>query len=102
MSGHFEKGRWIEGDEDTMADVIREFAKGTLSNDKPRINGVVKESKSSDIEIGVKVTADDSELDALVDRISESADYFRLMGLEFKVHRATFTQRLWYLITGKL
>ena len=81
MSGHFEKGAWIEPGKEPLPD---------------------------NIEIGVKVKVDTSELD-LLDKMMEShykefahKDYYRLMDLEIKVQRAGFRQRLWYLLTGKL
>jgi len=88
MSGHFEKGRWIEPGKEPLPD---------------------------NIEIGVKVRVDDSELDELSAQIQETRemldkaiddaiiyDHKRLMKLEYTVQRAGFRQRLWYLITGKL
>ena len=87
MSGHFEKGAWIEN---------REPAPDT-------------------IEIGVKVKCDTSELDELSAQILETREMLdkaiddtlirehkRLMAIEYKVQRAGFRQRLWYLLTGKL
>ena len=88
MSGHFDKGAWIETD---------------------------KEPLPNTIEIGVKVRVDGSELDELFAQIQESRDLLdkaiddtlirehkRLMAIEYKVQRAGFRQRLWYLLTGKL
>ena len=87
MSGYFEKGAWIEN---------REPAPDT-------------------IEIGVKVKCDTSELDELSAQILETREMLdkaiddtlirehkRLMAIEYKVQRAGFRQRLWYLLTGKL
>jgi len=72
MSGYFENGAWIE------------------------------HKVPEEIVVDVKVRVDDSELDKLTSDLAKMADYYRLMSIEQKVHRAGFKQRLWYLITGKL
>ena len=72
MSGYFENGAWIE------------------------------HKVPEEIAVDVKVRVDDSELDKLTSDLAKMADYYRLMSIEQKVHRAGFKQRLWYLITGKL
>lgn len=72
--GYFNNGRWIE----------------------------TSQPVSSNMEIGIKVSVDDSELDELTKELSQLGDYYRLRRIEQTVQKAGFKKRLWYLITGKL
>ena len=77
MSGHFEKGAWIEKREDVPDPV--------WDRDLKRIQ--IQESRD---------LLDKAIDDALI------GEHKRLMAIEYKVQRAGFRQRLWYLLTGKL
>lgn len=77
MSGHFEKGAWIEKREDIPDPV--------WDRDLKRIQ--IQESRD---------LLDKAIDDALI------GEHKRLMAIEYKVQRAGFRQRLWYLLTGKL
>jgi hypothetical protein len=77
MSGHFEKGAWIENREDVPDPV--------WDRDLKRMQ--------------IQETRDllDKAIDDTLIR-----EHKRLMAIEYKVQRAGFRQRLWYLLTGKL
>lgn len=77
MSGHFEKGAWVEKREDIPDPV--------WDRDLKRIQ--IQESRD---------LLDKAIDDALI------GEHKRLMAIEYKVQRAGFRQRLWYLLTGKL
>lgn len=77
MSGHFEKGAWVEKREDIPDPV--------WDRDLKRIQ--IQESRD---------LLDKAIDDALI------GEHKRLMKLEYTVQRAGFRQRLWYLLTGKL
>jgi hypothetical protein len=77
MSGHFEKGAWIEKREDVPDPV--------WDRDLKRIQ--IQESRD---------LLDKAIDDTLI------REHKRLMAIEYKVQRAGFRQRLWYLLTGKL
>lgn len=77
MSGHFEKGAWIETREDVPDPV--------WDRDLKRIQ--IQESRD---------LLDKAIDDTLI------REHKRLMAIEYKVQRAGFRQRLWYLLTGKL
>lgn len=77
MSGHFEKGAWIEKREDVPDPV--------WDRDLKRIQ--IQESRD---------LLDKAIDDTLI------REHKRLMAIEYKVQRAGIRQRLWYLITGKL
>lgn len=77
MSGHFEKGAWIEKREDVPDPV--------WDRDLKRIQ--IQESRD---------LLDKAIDDTLI------REYKRLMAIEYNVQRAGFRQRLWYLLTGKL
>lgn len=77
MSGHFEKGAWIETREDVPDPV--------WDRDLKRIQ--IQESRD---------LLDKAIDDTLI------REHKRLMKLEYTVQRAGFRQRLWYLLTGKL
>ena len=77
MNGYFEKGAWIENREDVPDPV--------WDRDLKRMQ--------------IEETRDllDKAIDDTLIR-----EHKRLMGIEYKVQRAGFRQRLWYLLTGKL
>lgn len=77
MSGYFEKGAWIEKREDVPDPV--------WDRDLKRMQ--------------IQETRDllDKAIDDTLIR-----EHKRLMAIEYKVQRAGFRQRLWYLLTGKL
>ena len=77
MSGHFKKGAWIEKREDVPDSV--------WDRDLKRMQ--------------IQETRDllDKAIDDTLIR-----EHKRLMAIEYKVQRAGFRQRLWYLLTGKL
>ncbi len=77
MNGYFEKGAWIENREDVPDPV--------WDRDLKRIQ--IQESRD---------LLDKAIDDTLI------REHKRLMAIEYKVQRAGFRQRLWYLLTGKL
>ena len=77
MNGHFEKGAWIEKREDVPDSVWDRDLKQMQIRDSWNM-------------------LDKAIDDALI------GEHKRLMAIEYKVQRAGFRQRLWYLLTGKL
>jgi hypothetical protein len=77
MSGHFEKGAWVEKREDIPDPVWdRDLKRMQIRDSRDMLDKAID--------------------DALI------GEHKRLMDLEIKVQRAGFRQRLWYLLTGKL
>lgn len=77
MSGHFEKGAWVEKREDIPDPVWdRDLKRMQIRDSRDMLDKAID--------------------DALI------GEHKRLMAIEYKVQRAGIRQRLWYLITGKL
>ena len=77
MSGYFEKGAWIEKREDVPDPVWdRDLKRMQIRDSRDMLDKAID--------------------DALI------GEHKRLMGIVYKVQRAGFRQRLWYLLTGKL